>query len=139
VAAELWLELGERERAERYIAEARAIGGRLGRRPTLLAASRAEAALLLLDGRAERAARQLRALYRLAREVGVEVELARTALRYGQALAQLPRPSDQARARQYVWTAIGMFESLGARIEAQRARSSAEALSLASAAVGARR
>jgi hypothetical protein len=75
----------------------------------------------------------------VAREVGVEVEVARTALRYGQALARLPRPSDQARARQYVWTAIGLFESLGARVEAERARASAEALSLASAGVGAGR
>ena len=137
-AAELWAGLGDERRAQAWIQRAQELGTRLQRRPTLLAAARAEAALASAQGRAERAARQLRRAYRLAQEIDQSFEVARTALAYGQALAQLPRASDLARARQYVWTSAGLFESLGAAVEAERTRRYAETLGLSAAAPAAR-
>ena len=112
-AAELWVALGETERATGYAVQARDLGQRLGRRPTLLAAERAEAAIAAGRGQWPRAIRTLRSALRLAQATTQPFEIARTELQLGHALARSHRPADRERALEHLRTALDLFRELG--------------------------
>jgi tetratricopeptide (TPR) repeat protein len=112
-AAELWVALGEADQAERWVAVARELGDRLDRRPTLLAAERAEAALAGARGEWPRAIRRLRAVLRGAHALGQPFEIARAELLLGRALTRADRPADRERALDHLRTALDLFRDLG--------------------------
>jgi class 3 adenylate cyclase/tetratricopeptide (TPR) repeat protein len=115
-AAEQWVGLGDLEAAEREIALAREVGGRLQRAPTLLAADRAEAAIAAARGDGERAIRLLRAALAVARGLGQPHEIARTELQLGQALGRSASPAERGRSIEHLRAALATMQRLGVAV-----------------------
>jgi ATP/maltotriose-dependent transcriptional regulator MalT len=116
--AQIALASGDVETARSAAAELADIATRYPRPALTAAAECARAAVLLADRKSAAAAESLRHGVRLWREAGAPYEVARARMLLGEALEQ---QGDRKHALAEFDTARAAFESLGARLDLQRA------------------